>query len=319
MSKKRTKIEIPEIEITAYDELFTTQEMRDDVNKEKVTSVEIDLIDTFKNHPFKVRMDNAMLEMVDSIKNYGVLVPALIRPKKDGRYEMVAGHRRGEAIRLAGELKIPCIIREMSDEEATIIMVDSNLQREEILPSERAFAYKMKMEATKKQGKRTDLTSPPLVEKLNEKETLTASKVGKEAGDSHEQVRRYIRLTELVAEILEMVDDQRMGFRAAVEVSYISHEHQYSLLEAMGYYDAAPTHAQACKLKKFYQTGELNDAVIKSIMAEEKFNLKREVQFKNERITGLIPKSEKGREMDYVVKALEHYNRYLERNKERGR
>jgi len=342
--------------MTAYDELFTTQEARDDMSKEKVENIDIDLIDSFENHPFKVRLDNAMLEMIESVGKHGILVPAIIRPKDDGRYEMVAGHRRMKCCSLAEMKQIPSLVRELSDEEATIIMVDSNLQREEVLPSEKAFAYKMKLEALNKQGKRTDLSSPSKGKKSRDKYSIgstaedvgigtksdkgeeetqqewgfatstptvsklrTNEKVGNEVGESREQIRRYIRLTELVPELLQMVDDKKIGFQCATEVSYLSHKQQRSLLEAMEYHDAKPTYAQAVKMKKFHQGGKLSDAVIQSIMSEERFDLKDKIQFKNERIMKLIPKSEKGKEMDFIVKALEFYNRHLNRNRERER
>ena len=355
MSKKQET----KITLTGYDELFTTQEARDDMSKEKVVNINIDLIDSFKNHPFKVRLDNAMLEMIESVGKHGILVPAIIRPKEDGRYEMVAGHRRMKCCSLAEMKQIPSLVRELSDEEATIIMVDSNLQREEVLPSEKAFAYKMKLEAMKKQGERTDLTSQQADKKANDKYQIgmkedTKKKAGKdkktdevaeekqeewgfatstptgykldankkmsnEVGESREQIRRYIRLTELVPELLQMVDDKKIGFQCATEVSYLSHKQQRSLMEAMEYHDAKPTYAQAVKMKKFHQEGKLNASVIQSIMAEERFDLKDKIQFKNERIMKLIPKSEKGKEMDFVVKALEFYNRHLNRNRERER
>lgn len=308
------------IELTAYDDLFETDQSREERGQEKVENVDFSLIDAFNNHPFKVRMDNSMIETVESVKKYGVLVPAIIRPKENGRYEMVAGHRRMDASHLAEKSQIPCLIRELSDDEATIIMVDSNLQREEILPSEKAFAYKMRLEAMKLQGERTDLTSSPVVEKLTGKEALTASKIGKETGESHEQIRRYIRLTELVPEILQMVDERQIAFRPAVEISYLTEEQQYSLLEAMDYNDATPSLAQAIKMKKFNQDGKLTAEVIQSIMQEEKPNQKEKPQFRDERITKLIPKSvPKGQESEFVVKALEFYNRHLSRNKDRER
>jgi ParB family chromosome partitioning protein len=308
------------IELSPYDDLFETDQSREVFTQERVANIDLDMIDSFKNHPFKIRQDQSMLQTVESVKQYGVLVPAIIRLKENGRYEMVAGHRRREASQLAEKMQMPCLIRNLTDDEATIIMVDSNLQREEILPSEKAFAYKMRYDAMKRQGQRTDLTCPPVVEKLKGKEALTASKIGKETGESHEQIRRYIRLTELIPEILEQVDTKQIAFRPAVELSYLTEEQQYSLLESMSYSDATPSLAQAIKMKQFSQNGKLTDEVIRSIMEEEKPNQREKPPFQDERITKLIPKTiPKGKESDFVVKALEHYNRHLERNKSRER
>ena len=300
--------------MTPLDDLFSTDESRAESQFEKVVTLNPAEISDFPNHPFKVKQDDAMAEMVESVRKYGVLVPALVRPKENGGYEMVAGHRRKFAAALAELTEIPCIVRNLSDDEATIIMVDSNLQRETILPSEKAFAYKMKLEAMKRQGQRTDLTSSPLDNKL--KGTTSAQQVSKNSGDSQPQIYRFIRLTELVPEILQMVDEKQIAFRPAVEISYLSEEQQYTLLEAMSYNDATPSLAQAIKMKKFNQDGKLTDEVIQSIMEEEKPNQKEKPVFRDERITKLIPKTvPKGQEADFVVKALEFYNRHLQRNK----
>ena len=302
--------------LTSVDDLFSTQESRDEAKLERVINLSPDEISDFPNHPFKVRMDEEMQQMAESVKEHGVLVPALVREKPGGGYEMVAGHRRKRAAELAELPEIPCIVRNLTDDEAIIVMVDSNLQREKILPSEKAFAYKMRLEAMKRQGERSDLTSPPVVEKSAGKEALSVSKIGKDMGDSHEQVRRFIRLTELVPEILQMVDDRQIAFRPAVEISYLTEEQQYTLLEAMSYNDATPSLAQAIKMKKFNQDGKLTNEVIQSIMEEEKPNQKEKPAFRDERITKLIPKSvPRGQETDFVVKALEFYNRHLQRNK----
>lgn len=300
--------------LPSVDDLFSTEEERAEARLEKVVNLSPTEISDFPNHPFKVRMDAAMQEMTESVKQYGVLVPALVRPKPEGGYEMVAGHRRKKAADLAGLAKIPCIVRQLTDDEATIIMVDSNLQREQILPSEKAFAYKMKLDALKRQGQRTDLTSSPLDNKL--KGTTSAQQISQKSGDSQPQIYRYIRLTELVPEILQMVDDRQIAFRPAVEISYLTEEQQYTLLEAMSYNDATPSLAQAIKMKKFMQDGKLTNEVIQSIMEEEKPNQKEKPAFRDERITKLIPKSvPRGQEADFVVKALEFYNRHLQRNK----
>lgn len=304
------------IELTAYDDLFQTDESREEAKLSKIRDIPISQIDEFPDHPFKVLMNEDMGQLVDSVKRNGVMTPATVRLKEDGRYELISGHRRKKACELAGLETLKCEVKELTRDEAIIIMVESNLQRTVILPSEKAFAYKMRLEAMKRQGERTDLTSTPLVEKLSGKQALTTAKIGKDTGDSHEQVRRFIRLTELVPEILQMVDEQRIAFRPAVEISYLTEEQQYSLLEAMKYNDATPSLAQAIKMKKFNQDGKLTDEVIQSIMEEEKPNQKEKPAFRDERITKLIPKTvPRGQETDFVVKALEFYNRHLQRNK----
>ena len=304
------------IELTAYDDLFQTDESREEAKLSKIRDIPISQIDEFPDHPFKVLMNEDMGQLVDSVKRNGVMTPATVRLKEDGRYELISGHRRKKACELAGLETLKCEVKELTRDEAIIIMVESNLQRTVILPSEKAFAYKMRLEAMKRQGERTDLTSTPLVEKLSGKQALTTAKIGKDTGDSHEQVRRFIRLTELVPEILQMVDEQRIAFRPAVEISYLTEEQQYSLLEAMEYNDATPSLAQAIKMKKFNQDGKLTDEVIQSIMEEEKPNQKEKPAFRDERITKLIPKTvPRGQETDFVVKALEFYNRHLQRNK----
>lgn len=304
------------IELTAYDDLFQTDESREEARLSKIRDIPISQIDEFPDHPFKVLMNEDMGQLVDSVKRNGVMTPATVRLKEDGRYELISGHRRKKACELAGLETLKCEVKELTRDEAIIIMVESNLQRTVILPSEKAFAYKMRLEAMKRQGERTDLTSTPLVEKLSGKQALTTAKIGKDTGDSHEQVRRFIRLTELVPEILQMVDEQRIAFRPAVEISYLTEEQQYSLLEAMEYNDATPSLAQAIKMKMFNQDGKLTDEVIQSIMEEEKPNQKEKPAFRDERITKLIPKTvPRGQETDFVVKALEFYNRHLQRNK----
>ena len=304
------------IELSAYDDLFQTDESREDAKLSKIRDIPISQIDEFPDHPFKVLMNEDMEQLVDSVKRNGVMTPATVRMKEDGHYELISGHRRKKACELAGLETLKCEVKELTRDEAIIIMVESNLQRTVILPSEKAFAYKMRLEAMKRQGERTDLTSTPLVEKLSGKQALTTAKIGKDTGDSHEQVRRFIRLTELVPEILQMVDEQRIAFRPAVEISYLTEEQQYSLLEAMEYNDATPSLAQAIKMKKFNQDGKLTDEVIQSIMEEEKPNQKEKPAFRDERITKLIPKTvPRGQETDFVVKALEFYNRHLQRNK----
>ena len=304
------------IELTAYDDLFETDESRAEAALSKIRDIPISEIDEFPDHPFKVLMDEDMEQLVESVRRNGVMTPATVRLKEDGRYELISGHRRKKACELAGIETLKCEVKELTRDEAIIVMVESNLQRSIILPSEKAFAYKMRLEAMKRQGQRNDLTSPPMVDKLTGKEALTAAKIGKDTGESHEQIRRFIRLTELVPEILQMVDDRQIAFRPAVEISYLSEEQQYTLLEAMSYNDATPSLAQAIKMKKFMQEGKLTDEVISSIMEEEKPNQREKPAFRDERITKLIPKSiPRGQETDFVVKALEFYNRHLQRNK----
>ena len=299
------------IELTAYDDLFETDESRAEANLSKIREIPISEIDEFPDHPFKVLMNEDMEQLVESVSRSGVMTPATVRQKEDGRYELISGHRRKKACELAGLETLKCEVKELTHDEAIIVMVESNLQRSVILPSEKAFAYKMRLEAMNRQGNRADLTSTQLVSKLRSNEEL-ADKVG----ESREQIRRYIRLTELVPEILQMVDERRIAFNPAVEISYLSEEQQYTLLEAMGYNDATPSLAQAIKMKKFMQEGKLTDEVIQSIMQEDKPNQKEKPAFKDERITKLIPKSiPRGQETDFVVKALEFYNRHLQRSK----
>ena len=301
--------------MTPLDDLFSTDESRAEARLEKVVTLNPADISDFPNHPFKVKQDEAMAEMVDSVRQYGVLVPALVRPKADGGYEMVAGHRRKCAAMLAGITEMPCIIRNLTDDEATIIMVDSNLQRETILPSEKAFAYKMKLEAMKRQGQRSDLTSTPLVSKSRSNEEL-----GQKNGDSREQVRRFIRLTELIPPVLDMVDSGKIAFRPAVELSYLSKEQQQSLYDTMECEDCTPSLAQAIKMKEFSRDGKLTEEVILSIMQEEKPNQREKPAFRDERITRLIPKSiPRWQETDFVIRALEFYNRHLQRRRDQER
>lgn len=304
--------------MTPLDDLFSTGESRAEAQLEKVVMLNPADISDFPNHPFKVKQDEAMAEMADSVKQYGVLVPALVRPKADGDYEMVAGHRRKCAATLAGITEMPCIVRNLTDDEATIIMVDSNLQRETILPSEKAFAYKMKLEAMKRQGERTDLTSSPLDKKL--KGLTSAQQVSQKSGDSQPQIYRYIRLTELIPSILDMVDSGKIAFRPAVELSYLSKEQQQSLYDTMECEDCTPSLAQAIKMKEFSRDGKLTEEVILSIMQEEKPNQREKPAFRDERITRLIPKSiPRGQETDFVIRALEFYNRHLQRRRDQER
>ena len=291
--------------MTPLDDLFSTDESRAEAQLEKVVTLNPADISDFPNHPFKVKQDEAMAEIVDSVKQYGVLVPALVRPKADGGYEMVAGHRRKCAATLAGITEMPCIVRNLTDDEATIIMVDSNLQRETILPSEKAFAYKMKLEAMKRQGQRSDLTSTPLVSKSRSNEEL-----GQKNGDSREQVRRFIRLTELIPSVLDMVDSGKIAFRPAVELSYLSKEQQQSLYDTMECEDCTPSLAQAIKMKEFSRDGKLTEEVILSIMQEEKPNQREQFKMPKERISKYFAPGTPAQKIeDTIIKALELYRR----------
>ena len=303
------------IELTAYDDLFQADESRAEAALSKIRDIPISDIDEFPDHPFKVLMDEDMEQLVESIKRNGVMTPATVRLKDDGRYELISGHRRKKACELAGLETLKCEVKDLTRDEAIIIMVESNLQRSVILPSEKAFAYKMRLEAMNRQaGRPSKENLTPMVSDFEK--VRTNEKLGNEVGESREQIRRFIRLTELVPEILQMVDEKQIAFRPAVEISYLAEEQQYTLLEAMSYNDATPSLAQAIKMKKFNQDGKLTDEVIQSIMEEEKPNQKEKPAFRDERITKLIPKTvPKGQETDFVVKALEFYNRHLQRNK----
>lgn len=301
--------------LPALDDLFSTQEERDEVRRETVRNILISEINDFPNHPFKVKMDENMSDLVDSIKEHGVLVPALVRPKGDGTYEMVAGHRRKFASELAELEEIPCIIRDLTDDEATLIMVDSNLQRERILPSEKAFAYKMKLEAMKRQAGRPGKNSVPVEQDLKGK--TSRQLLGEQVGESQDQIRRYIRLTELIQPILDMVDDNKIAMRPAVELSYLSKTEQDVLLDTMQLEDCTPSHAQAIKMRKFSEEGRLNEDVILSILSEEKGNQKEQFRMPKERISKYFTPGTSAKQMeDTIIKALELY-RKRERSKER--
>ncbi|WP_027093294.1 ParB/RepB/Spo0J family partition protein [Cohnella thermotolerans] len=301
------------IKLATVADLFSTEESRADQQREKVLDILLSEIRDFPDHPFKVKADEAMLEMADSVKQYGVLVPGLVRPKADGGYEMVAGHRRKKASELAGRETMPCIVRELDDDQATIIMVDSNLQRENIAPSEKAFAYKMKLEAMNRQGQRTDLTSRQLVGKLE-----SADVIGRDVGESGRQIQRYVRLTELTPSILEMVDDKRIAFNPAVELSYLAEEEQKALYETMQSEDCTPSLAQAQRMKKLSQDGRLNVDVIFSILTEEKPNQKEKMTIRRERIDRFFPRdfTEKQKE-DLIVQLLESWYKKRQREQER--
>lgn len=296
------------LNLPAVDDLFTTQEQRQELELEKVVMLSPNAIMDFPNHPFQVRKDEEMLQLIESVKEHGVLVPTLVRYNSDRELEMVAGHRRKFAGILAGVEEIPCIIRELTDDEATIIMVDSNLQRERILPSEKAFAYKMKLEAMRRQGKRSDLTSVPMAQKSENKTSRQI--LGEQVGESQDQVRRYIRLTFLIPSILQMVDEGKIAFRPAVELSYLPEEKQEYLFDMMECEDCTPSLAQAIKMKKFEQEGKLSEDVIFSIMAEEKPNQVEQFKIPRKKIAKYFPAGTPKEKMeDTIVKALEFYRK----------
>jgi len=301
--------------MTGYDELFMGDAERKESRLPKIYDIPLSQIDEFVDHPFQVRMDEDMDQLVESVKERGIITPITLRQKEDGRYEIVSGHRRKKACELAGRTTIPAEIKELSRDEAVILMVESNLQRSVILPSEKAFAYKMRLEALKRQGKRTDLTSSPPGTKLRTDEQLSL-----DVGDSRMQINRYIRLTKLIPDILELVDQGKIAMRPAVELSYLNETEQMNLLSAIGEADATPSHAQAIKMRQFSQEGKLMPEVIESIMCEAKPNQKPKISFRYDEIKRYIPSGlsvEKTNE--YVVKALEYYHRHLQRQRENVR
>ena len=308
--KPLSEVQIPDLNLDE-DILFKSQKTREEDNAEKVIHIPLDKISDFPNHPFKVREDKAMIELSESIAKVGVLMPALVRPKENGVYEMIAGHRRKFASQYANIETIPCIVRNLNDDEATIIMVDTNLrQRENLLPSEKAFAYKMKLDAMKRQGLRTDLTSTPLVEKLS------VAELGKEYNESRETVRRYIRLTELIPDILEMVDNDLIALRPAVEISFLDKSHQEYLLGVMQLNDCTPSHAQTLKMHKLDKEGLLTTDVIDNIMAEQKPNQVEKIKIPKNRIKNFFTNKTSEQEIeDTIVKALELYQRIQQKKR----
>lgn len=305
------------LNLPSVDDLFSTQEERDGESRESIQDIPIGEITDFPNHPFKVKMDESMMDMAESVKQYGVLVPALVREKAEGGYEMIAGHRRKMASELAGKKEMPCIIRNVTEDEAVLIMVDSNLQREKILPSEKAFAYKMKLEAMNRQGKRTDLTCAPVGHKL--KGMKSRDILAEDSKESRETIRRYIRLTELIPPILDMVDNGKVAMRPAVELSYLPKDQQETLYDTMQSEDCTPSHAQAIKLRKFSESGKLGEDVILSILSEEKPNQVEQFKIPKKRIDKYFSPGTSMKQMeDTIVKALELY-RKRERDKGRER
>mgnify|MGYP000858581253 FL=1 len=300
--------------LPTLDDLFSTQAERDDAKLERVRNIPLAELHPFKDHPFKVKDDDAMIETADSIKKYGVLVPAIARPLPDGGYELVAGHRRRRASELAGKETMPVIVRDLDDDAATIIMVDSNLQRENLLPSERAFAYKMKLEAIKHQGARTDLTSVQVEQKLSARD-----QVAKEAGErSGIQVMRYVRLTELIPELLDMVDEKKIAFNPAYELSFLKPDEQQMLVETMDYEQATPSLSQAQRMKKFSQEGKLSEDVMLAIMSEEKKGDLDKVTLSSDTLRKYFPKSYTPAKMqETIIKLLEQWQKKRQRDQER--
>lgn len=304
--------------LTKLDDLFTTQAQRDEEQLSKIRDIPLELIDDFPDHPFKVRDDEDMMQLVESVKERGVITPATVRQKEDGRYELVSGHRRKRACELAGFETLRSEIVDLNRDEATILMVESNFQRSEILPSEKAFAYKMRLEAMKRQGQRTDLTSTPLVEKLAGKDAISVSRIGEEVGESREQIRRYIRLTNLVPELLEFVDEGRIKMRPAVELSYLDEDCQRDVVDEIDLNDATPSHDQTIRMRKLFNEGNLTTEAIHAVMSEEKPNQKEKIVLRGDRVRQLIPKNiPVSQTEDFVCKALEHYNKFLRNRAER--
>lgn len=299
--------------LPTLDDLFSTQEERDDARLEKIRDIPLDLIDDFPNHPFHVRDDEDMVQLVESIKTNGVLTPAVLRQKEDGRYEIVSGHRRKRACELAGLTTLRSEIKDLTRDEAVVYMVESNFQRTTILPSEKAFAYKMRLEAIKRQGKRTDLTCAPVEHKLKSRDVIS-----EESGESREQIRRYIRLTNLVPELLEYVDEGRIKMRPAVELSYLDEDSQRDVVEQIDINDCTPSHDQTIRMRKMFESGKLTAEAVEAIMSEEKPNQRERIVLRGDRVRSLIPKNVQLKDTeDYVCKALEHYAKYLRHRSER--
>ena len=306
---ERPKIDLG---LTGYDELFMDDKERQEIRLPRIHDIPLELIDDFPGHPYQVRMDEDMDQLVESIKERGIITPVTLRPKEDGRYEMVSGHRRKKACEIAGMTTIKADVRDMSRDDAIILMVESNLQRSVILPSEKAFSYKMRYDALKRQaGTRTDLTGDPMEPRLK-----TSEMVAREAKDSASQIKRYIRLTYLIPEILQMVDEGKIAFRPAVEISYLTQDEQKLLLEGMEYADATPSLAQAIKLKNLSNTGSLDYDAIEDMLSEEKPNQREKFSFRADRLRRYIPDSVPFNQTeDFVCKALEHYRQFLERQR----
>lgn len=308
------------MKLPSVDDLFSTEESRQEAKLKKIYDIPLDQIDDFPEHPFKVRDDEDMENLVESIRERGIITPATVRQKDNGRYELISGHRRKRACEKIGLETLRCEVVELTKEEATILMVESNFQRSEILPSEKAYAYKMRLDAMKKQGKRTDLTSTPVGEKLTGKEALSVTKVGNETGDSATQIQRYIRLTNLVPELLDFVDEGKIKMRPAVELSYLDEETQRDVVDRIDETEAFPSHDQAIRIRKAYEAGEVDYEKVTDIMAEDKPNQKPKFKFSFERLKPLIPKDCTDVEAEqYIIKALEHYKKFLQKQREQAR
>lgn len=294
------------------DDLFSTQEERDEAKLQKIRDIPLTEIDDFPDHPFQVREDEDMFQLVESIKERGVITPATVRQKEDGRYELVSGHRRKKACELAGFETLRCEVVELTRDEATILMVESNFQRSQILPSEKAFAYKMRLEAMNRQGKRSDLTSAPVGQKFS-REALAA-----ESGDSHSQIQRYVRLTNLVPELLELVDEGKIKMRPAVELSYLDEDYQRDVVDEIDLNDCTPSHDQTIRMRKFFNDGKLTTEAVQAIMSEEKPNQREKIILRGDKVRSLIPKSVPlNQTEEYICKALEHYGRVMKNRADR--
>lgn len=310
MAERKSDFALPTL-----DDLFSIQEERDEARLEKIRDIPLDLIDDFPDHPFHVRDDEDMVQLVESIKTNGVLTPAVLRQKEDGRYEIVSGHRRKRACELAGLTTLRSEIKDLTRDEAIVYMVESNFQRTTILPSEKAFAYKMRLEAIKRQGQRTDLTSATLLQKSGK---TSREIIAENSGESHEQVRKYIRLTNLIPELLQLVDEGRIKMRPAVELSYLDEDSQRDAALQIDINDCTPSHDQTIRMRKMFESGKLTTEAVEAIMLEEKPNQRERIVLHGDRVRSLIPKSVKLKDTeDYVCKALEHYRRYLRSRAER--
>ena len=300
--------------LPTLDDLFSTQELRDDAKLSKIRDIPLELIDDFPDHPFKVRDDEDMIQLVESVKERGVITPATVRQKEDGRYELISGHRRKRACELAGFEALRCEVVDLDRDAATVLMVESNYQRSQILPSEKAFAYKMRLEAMKRQGQRSDLTSSPVGTKFDR----SSEAITEETGDSRNQIHRYIRLTNLVPELLDLVDEGKIKMRPAVELSYLDEDSQRAVVDEIDLNQCTPSHDQTIRMRKFFTEGKLTPEVVSAIMGEEKPNQREKIVLRGDKVRSLIPKNiPVSQTEDYVVKALEHYSRFLRQRAER--
>ena len=300
--------------LPTLDDLFSTQELRDDAKLSKIRDIPLELIDDFPDHPFKVRDDEDMIQLVESVKERGVITPATVRQKEDGRYELISGHRRKRACELAGFEALRCEVVDLDRDAATVLMVESNYQRSQILPSEKAFAYKMRLEAMKRQGQRSDLTLSPVGTKFDR----SSEAITEETGDSRNQIHRYIRLTNLVPELLDLVDEGKIKMRPAVELSYLDEDSQRAVVDEIDLNQCTPSHDQTIRMRKFFTDGKLTPEVVSAIMGEEKPNQREKIGLRGDKVRSLIPKNiPVSQTEDYVVKALEHYSRFLRQRAER--